>query len=364
MEIAAILLAAVWLWLFLRTWRALDSVPRELPAPPAGAALPPVSILVPARNEEGRQLEACLRSLEAQVYPEFEVLAVDDCSTDGTLALLERDAGPRLRVIRGTPPPPGWWGKAWALEQAWRQARFDLLLAADADVIWKPDALARGLHFFQAQGLDAMTLIPRIRLETFWERTALPVISWMLIVSTPFHKANHPRHPAALASGAFVLFRRGLHDALGGYAAVREKINEDAWTVRLLKRNGARVWAGDGGALLETSLYRGLGEIVAGFGKSIYAASGDRPAAALRVGLSIVVLGFLPVAAALLTWGGRIALALLALNFALFLRRMKAPLRYALLAPLGFAVALYTLARAAWRLETGRGVEWKGRRVG
>ena len=353
LEAVFFLVAVAWLWLLLRTRRALEAVPWELPPPTARDAWPPVSVLLPARNEEGRELDACLRSLAAQEHPEFEVVAVDDCSTDGTLAVLERAAAaiPRLRVIRGTPPPPGWLGKPWALEQARQAARFPLLLAADADVIWKPDALARGVHFFETRNLDALTLIPRLRLETFWERAALPVISWMLVVSTPFHKANDPQHPAALASGAFVLFRRAAHEALGGYGSVREKINEDAWTIRLLKRSGARVWAGDGSALLETRMYRGLREIVAGFGKSIYAASGNTPGGALRVGLCVVALGLLP------------PLALLALNFTLFLRRMRAPVSYAPAAPLGFAVALWTLLRAAWRIETRRGLEWKGRQI-
>lgn len=370
--------ALVWVYLFWRTRRALAAAVRPaLDAQPA--ACPLVSILVAARNEADRALEAALNSLVAQDYAPLEIIVVDDNSTDTTpvrLAELAAAHPARLRVLRGDEPPPGWLGKPYALEQARQAARGELLLATDADIIHHPASVRAGVALLEERRLDALTLFPRLELETFWERTVLPVIAWMMIVSSPFDRANDPASDVSLGCGSFVLVRRPALEALGGYAAVKQQVNEDGWTMRLLKRRGFRTAAGDGSAFLRTRLYRSLGEIWAGFGKSMFPAVNFSVARALWAlaaswllgpfALGAVLCALLSAAAgnlrpwhaaAALAWMGMTATALL------FLRQLSVPSAYALLAGVGHLLASLVLLQSTWKISTGRGVTWKGRRL-
>lgn len=381
---AAVLLAMLsavglaWVYLFRRTGHSLGAAVRPQPdAQPS--RVPPVSVLVPARDEADRELEAAIMSLVAQDYPQLEIIVVDDNSTDATPAILDRlaQAHPqRLRVLRAAEPPPGWLGKPHALERARRVACGELLLATDADVIHHPSLIRAGVALLEQGWLDALTLFPRVDLASFWERTVLPVIAWMMIVSSSFDRANDANSEISLGCGSFVLVRSRALEALGGYAAVRDRVNEDGWTMRLLKRHGFRTAAGDGSALLRTRLYRSLGEIWAGFGKSMFPALNFDIGRALRVVAAVWLLGpftlgvagaavvaavrgsFQPwQAAAGLAWAAMTATALV------FLRRLRVPAAYALLAGVGHLVAGLVLAQSAWKISTGRGVTWKGRRL-
>lgn len=380
LELIFIGVAAAWLWLAVRTERTLRLAPRlgESAARPGQGEWPEVSVLVPARNEAGRVLPAAVESLLAQDYPCYEVIVVDDNSTDDTWGLLSRLAAKdaRLKVLPAGRTPQDWFGKVWALETARRAARGELLLASDADVIHAPHSIRAGVERLLGERLDAITLFPQIELDTFWERVVLPVISWMMIVSSPFERSNRAGDDTALGCGSYILMRRAAHDAMGGYAAVRRQVNEDGWTMRLLKRAGFRTLAGDGAAILRTRLYRTFREIWEGFGKSMFPAVGFD----LVLGLEIVALDLLlgpvtflaAVAGTVLavqgflfawTWAAWAAWLAMMGTSALMLRRMHAPLVYALLAPLGHLGASLVLATSIWWIRSGRGVPWKARRI-
>ena len=137
---------------------------------------PLVSVLVPARNEENRVLTDCIRSILAQDYGRFEVIAVNDRSTDATGAILETLAksDDRLRVIEGEEPPAGWLGKPYAMQQAFNHARGEWILATDADMIFDKAALRTAVDRTLAGKGDAMTLIPQFEASSFWERVMIP----------------------------------------------------------------------------------------------------------------------------------------------------------------------------------------------
>jgi hypothetical protein len=199
----------------------------------------------------------------------------------------------------------------------------------------------------------------------------------MMLVSSPFHRANSPASPVSLGCGSFVLVRRSALHAVGGYAAVRNRINEDGWLLRVLKRAGFRTGAGDGSTVVRTRLYRSLGEIWHGFGKSMFPAMNFSLARTLGTFLSLALLGpgtlaiFLaavialrrdPVAElwqwmAVAAWAGQLGTMLF------FGRRLKVGPVYALLTALGLFVASLILLQSTWNLKSGRGVPWKGRRV-
>ena len=159
---------------------------RRLGRYPLPPLFPRVSVLLPARNEEA-VIGDCVRSLLAQDYPDFEVLVLDDGSTDGTgdvlAALARTDA--RLRVLTGRPLPEGWLGKHWACQQLADAATGDLLLFTDADTIHHPQALRVGVAALLAERADLMSGFLRQRLHTWGERLTVPAIFWCFFCSCP-----------------------------------------------------------------------------------------------------------------------------------------------------------------------------------
>ena len=199
----------------------------------------------------------------------------------------------------------------------------------------------------------------------------------MMLVSSPFHRANCTASTVSLGCGSFVLVCRSALDAVGGYAAVRNQINGDSGLLRVLKRAGFRTGAGDGSTVLHTRLYRSLGEIWHGFGKSIFPAMNFSLARTLGTFLSLALLGpgtlgiFLAAVIALRLdhtagpWQGMAAAAWAGqLTTMLFFgRRLQVRPVYALLTALGLFLASLILLQSAWNLKSGRGVLWKGRHV-
>lgn len=344
-----------------------------LPAPPA-APLPLLSIVVPARDEE-RSVERCVRSLLAQEWVDFEVIVIDDRSTDATPQILERLAreDSRLRVVRGNPLPPGWVGKPWALAQGERLARGSWLLFTDADSVHEPRGAASMLWLATRAGVDAASIATHQELGTFWERAVLPsILGMILFVGGPLGAINDPAKPLhALANGQYILVSREAYDALGGHAALRSEIVEDVAFARRLKEDGRfRYLLVGGGRIASVRMYRSLGEIWAGFTKNVYmGANGDLRALALGMAFMLAI----SVAPPALAWRAlakkRYAEALEAFactasivaTASWGMRRAAFPRRLAFLQPLGTAVFAAIIGNSTFRVLSGRGVAWRGR---
>jgi chlorobactene glucosyltransferase len=346
----------------------------------AGKA-PLVSILVPARNEAHRVLADSILSMLSQDYPNFEVIAVDDRSTDCTLDILKEIArtDARLKVISGEVLPEGWLGKPFALHQAKLSSRGEWLLATDADVIFKSDAISQAISVAVREGCDALSLVPAISSRGFWMNAVMPVAGWLILLLFPYWKVNNQRSPVALGAGGFFLIRAEAHDVTGGYAAIRDEVIDDAATARLLKQAGLRLKVSAGDSILATPMYSGLRELFEGFGKNVFAGSGASVLKALLFSaLNLCFTLAPPVSFALgLVWllrdgaGGptTIPLAPLAAYLAMVAafvpvyRRASVPVRYAFLAFLGHLVLIAILLSSTWRIVTGRGVTWKSRNL-
>lgn len=361
----------------LSLWRGLDLVPRAACEPDA----PLVSVIVPARNEE-RSIEGCVASLLAQAYPHLEVIVVDDHSDDGTASIVARLAArdARLRLIRGELLPDGWIGKCWAAYQGARAARGEWLLFTDADTRHHPAMLASAMRYARERRADLLTLGPRQELKTFWERALLPAIFSIVITAagTP-DEVNDPSHPAAKASGQFLLFRSAVYWALGGHEAVRDELVEDFALARRVKGTGHRLVLADGRQLVTTRMYRSLGEIFEGFTKNAYFEARRYPAGVLAgVALPWLVVVTPPLAARALLRSPSSApiprsLATLALlqsltqcallaAFALAtVRQVGLPWYWAASVPGGLVFFSVVLANATARVLSGRGVSWRGR---
>ena len=171
--------------------------------------LPFISVCVPARDEE-RSISLCLTSLLNQDYPQYEVIAIDDHSKDNTLEImrtLSRDF-PNLKIIKGAQLPPDWYGKSFALHQAYKQTRGEYLLFTDADPVFKSHALTSAIVFMKTNNLDMLTLMPGTQLVTFWEITIQPVVFAFISGLTRFRKVNTLSYPNSMGIGAFILIKR------------------------------------------------------------------------------------------------------------------------------------------------------------
>lgn len=367
-------------WLGLLAWVLLVvKEPEELPdEPPPEADLPLVSVILPARNE-ALNIERCVRSLTGSSYPAFEVIVVDDRSTDGTGALaraLGRRNARRLEVIDGRELPTGWLGKPWACWQGASVADGDLLLFTDADTVHGEALLGRAVAGLRAEGADLMTLMGRQLMESFWERLVQPQVFLTMACRFPrFHAmARNDRWRDAIANGQYLLFRREPYESIGGHEAARDEVVEDLALAQLVKRGGHALRIRRAERDLATRMYRSLPHLVEGWSKNIVMGGlqtfprGLRPLVAPLSLSGGIALWLLPPAALVLSLVGLLgegwlvwSASVCAISVVLwmhFTRRMGAPARYGLLYPLGALVGAYIFVRS-W--SRGRRVEWKGR---
>lgn len=334
---------------------------------------PLVSILVPARNEASRLLVPSIESMLAQQYGTFEIVAVDDRSTDETLAVLKglARADRRLAAIEGEPVPTGWLGKPWALEQARRAARGDWLLATDADVVLHPAALKAAVDLALGEGYDAVTLVPDFTSNSFWARLVMPVAGSLINLTYPCWKVNDPRSRIAIGIGGFFLMRRTALDAIGGYEAIKAEVIDDIKTARLLKESGFKLHIAVAPSLVRTPMYANLAELFAGFGKNAFAGFGFRPARACLGALGNLSLTIGPLLMLALSFGSRdlaavrtpslIAYSLMVAAFLPAYVGTHTPVPYAVLSFLANAVLVAILLYSTWRVWSGRGAVWKSR---
>ncbi|MGQ9477906.1 MAG: glycosyltransferase [Candidatus Bipolaricaulia bacterium] len=355
----------------LRSLRRLEDYQRP-------TCLPAVSILVPARREEAN-IGPCLRSLLAQDYPEFEVLALydDDDPGDGTGVLLQALAreDPRLKVIPGRPLPPDWLGKHWACQQLAEAARGELLLFTDADTRHHPLALRDAVAALQAEEADLLSALPGEELGSWAERLIVPLIPWSILSFLPLGLAYRLPIPAlSAANGQFMLFRRQAYRAIGGHGAVRGDVADDLALARRIKAQGLRWRLADGQGRVSCRMYRDFHQVFEGFSKNLFAAFGYRliPFILVWLWLGIVflqppiVLGFTlvgrgPAAALYLGFaGGAVGCALLLWELVLW--RFRLPLYLALLYPFTMALAI-TIAGSSLILTLAGRTTWKGRRL-
>ena len=245
------------------------------PDPQSPSVAERVSILVPARNEE-RTIERTVRSLLAQQgLDDLEVLVLDDGSTDLTASILGAITDPRLRVITGADesPPDGWLGKPWACARLAEQATGSVLVFADADVDFEPDAVRAAVNELRSGGFALIAPYPRQLAETWLERLVQPLVVWSWAATMPLGWAERSTRPSlSAANGQFLVFDAAAYRDMAGHAAVRDVVLEDIGLMRALKRHGARTATVDGSHLATCRMYDGTAAVVDGYAKSLWSA--------------------------------------------------------------------------------------------
>jgi glycosyltransferase involved in cell wall biosynthesis len=227
---------------------------------------PELSVMVPARNEEA-SLGACLESLVDQTGLSFEIIVVDDGSTDQTREIALSFAG--VRVIDSGPLPDGWTGKNNALAAGTREARGEWFLFTDADTVHLPGSLARAIAEAKEHDAALLSYSPQQEVLSFWEKAAMPVIFAELAASYPPSQVSDPASPVAAANGQYLLIARDAYDAAGGHAAIATSLLEDVALARAVKASGRKLRFRYGADAVHTRMYRSFPELVEGWTKNL-----------------------------------------------------------------------------------------------
>lgn len=381
----------IWLWLplallsaLLAFWYVQDVIttlrtPRLDPHPGLPDTGPLVTVIIPARNESAR-IGACLEGLARQSYRSFEVIVVDDDSSDGTADVVRRFAArlPALTILSSKGLPRHWAGKCWACWQGANRARGDWLLFLDADVAPQPGLLATLVQRATA-GRDMITLVPLIHLTSFAERLVLPPFIGLISAIYPFDRVNDPSSPLAFAIGQCIMVRRDVYAAVDGHRAVRGSVLEDMDLARLVKQSGYALEAAIAPDALEVRMYNGWETLTEGLKKNAvagYRSGGIRSGVmGLRLGLMaampwimlvtgrvLPLIGDNHAQAQALMLAGVVLLLISTLCWGAVVRyRFRISPLWGLLYGPGTAVYFALAAQALRQIRSGKGVEWKGR---
>jgi glycosyltransferase involved in cell wall biosynthesis len=336
-------------------------------ATPTVPGQPAVSVIIPARNEESC-LGACLQSLVSQTGVTFEIIVVDDQSTDRTSEIAASFFGREVRLVEAAPLPANWIGKNNALITGAKQARGEWLLFTDADTIHLPGSLKRALEEAGRHKAAMLSYSPQQIVGTFWEKAIMPVIFAELAATYRPSLVSDPRSNAAAANGQYILITREAYDTIGGHAAIADQILEDVALARAVKRSGRKIFFRYAADAVRTRMYRNFAQLREGWTKNL-ALLFPTP---LRLAAMRMLEFFLIVAAFAISigyalqkhWSSFILSAILAIFlYGLFLKRIRrAHFRWNAnaLALFGLPLFSYLLLRSQHLHQRGK-VCWKGR---
>lgn len=320
----ALLVLVYWAGSLYRASRAARVVPelKSLPAPGPDDFLPRVSVVVPARNE-GATIEACLRSLAAQDYPDLEIIAVDDRSTDNTGELIDRLAAeypppppptaegegaesdgdaqsagsasptssPLAVTIAPAPPsgapaparpcvvplhieelPEGWLGKCNALSQGAAKATGEIILFTDGDVLFEPTTLRRAVAHLNGRDADMLVVLPEVITASFWEQVMILVFGHSLLTAFPPVRAMDRRSNVYVGVGAFNMIRAKYYRKIHGHRFLRLQVVDDAGLGKLVKHSGGTIAVAFGHGMVKVRWQETLWGLIRGLEKNAFAA--------------------------------------------------------------------------------------------
>ncbi|MHB8419413.1 MAG: glycosyltransferase family 2 protein [Myxococcales bacterium] len=353
------------LFYFLKARRALrvlgDLAPRE------PARYPRLSLVVPACNEAAT-VEAAVASRLADDYPDLEVVLVDDRSTDGTGAILDRLAtsDPRVRALHLTELPPGWLGKVHAMDQGARAATGDFLLFSDADVHVAKGTLRRTVAWAEERRLDMLAVAPGIVAPGYWISTVLAAFVRTLLVATRSWAVEEPGSKAYLGVGAFNLVRRSAFARTAAFAWLRLEVGDDFGLGLLMKRAGHRCAVLNGRGCVTVEWYPTLRAMIAGAERAAFSTCDFRLWRALTLAGGYLAaefsftLAFLPVGLPWLPALGATALSLALLTSWVACRWSWIDSRTVPLFWVGTLLQVYMVARAGVLGALRGGIVWRG----
>ena len=385
--IAGLILALAWFSRILDAALGMPSVadvsrPEWDRNPVSPSGNPRVSVIVPARNEQ-ETIERALKSLLALDYDNYEVIAVNDRSTDRTGEILDElsnsadqrlpypsgsstdGSNARLKVVHHNELPPGWLGKTHAMWTAANQANGEWLLFTDADVIFKPESLRRALVYAESEPADHVVLFPRMIMKRPGEYMMIAFFQTMFMFGHRPWKVADPSTNDHMGVGAFNLVRRRVYDAVGTYQALRMEVLDDMKLGKVVKKSGFAQRNVFGGDLISIRWARGATGIVNNLTKNFFAVLSFQWWRTLLSAFGLAFLNFGPFLGIFLAHGwARVPYAVaLGSMFLIYvgisLRSSVAPY-YFFLHPVSTTLFIYTLLRSTFLTLWNDGIEWRG----
>ncbi len=275
--------AITWILLIRSMWITFRDSPFLDRFEPRPHYTPKVSVILPARNEEDF-VERCLSSLINQDYGNYEIIAIDDRSDDRTGEMIKRIAkeNPKVRYILADPKPEKWMGKNWACVEGYKKATGELLLFTDADTLHSRNTISLAVSHLLSEGLDALTVIPRMLCLDAWTKITLPVLSTFLHTRFSALRVNDSSKKTGYFFGSFFIIKRETYSKVGTHEGVKGELVEDGALGKKVKEDGYKmkmvrgehlveaVWARDAVTLwhalkrLMTPLYLQSGKVAFG----------------------------------------------------------------------------------------------------
>ena len=326
-----------------------------------------VAIVVPARDEEAA-VEQALQRLVSLDYENYQIIAVDDRSTDRTGEIMDTIASTsdgKVDVVHIRQLPPGWLGKTHAMWTAARQTNADWLLFTDADVMFRKDALRRAIAYAEAERADHVVLFPRIIMKRASERMMIAFFQLLFVFGHRPWKVADPKAKDHMGVGAFNLVRRSAYEAVGTYERLRMEVVDDMKLGKVIKNAGFRQRVVFGNDLIEIRWARGARGVVNNLTKNFFAVMSFQTWRALLSCVGMAFLNLMPFIGVLIAPGwSRIpygmALASMFFLYAGVWRHVEIHPWYFLLHPVSTMLFIYTMLRSTFVTLWHGGVEWRG----
>jgi hypothetical protein len=370
--IAGLLLALIWLvptlQLALHFSEVADLTQPEW-CPPQDAALPSLTIVVPACNEQA-EIEAAFRSLLHLNYPQYGVVAVNDRSTDQTGAIMDRlaaepSSGGKLHVLHVRDLPSGWLGKVHAMWLGAQQSRSDWLLFTDADCVFQTDSVRRAIHYASETATDHLVLFPTAHMKTLGERMMIAFPQVMSTFAMRPWKVREPRARDHMGVGAFNLVRRAAYESIGTYEKLRLEVVDDIKLGETIKKAGLRQDVVFGPELVSLRWAVGAAGVVANLEKNLFAFLQFRISLVLAVCAITFSLCVIPFVGLFLapSWSRAsfgIAVALIALAYTFAGRYMASSPLLFLTCPIAAIVFAFATLQSAFVAVRDGAITWRG----
>ena len=367
--LAGSVLALIWL---SRVWDSARGIPTIADISQAEWDRKPgpgnrLAIVVPACNEQ-ESIEQALRRLLALDYDNYQVIAVNDRSTDRTGEIMDKVAtasGDRLKIVHIAELPAGWMGKVHAMWTAARQSDSEWILFTDADVMFRPDCLRRAITYAEAERADHVVLFPRIIMKRVGEKMMIAFFQLLFVFGHRPWKVADPKTKDHMGVGAFNLVRRKAYEAVGTYAALKFEVVDDMKLGKVMKNGGFRQRVVFGDDLIEIRWARGARGVVRNLTKNFFAVMSFQTWRSLGSCVAMVILNLMPF------WGVPfapgwtripygVALGSMFLLYAGVWRKVEIEPWYFLLHPVSTILFIYTMLKSTFVTLHNGGVEWRG----
>lgn len=386
------LLALGWVWRAAVSVRNLPRVPDLLAVPyslpcdpvqnllPALDSPPALCVIVPARDEAAA-IAATLESLLATKGLAIEIIAIDDRSSDTTGEIMDgiaalhtgriadstnhRMGHVQLTVLHIEQLPAGWLGKTHAMAMAAQRTSAPWLLFTDADVVYRPDTLARAIRFLEGEQADHLVLVPTLILRSFGERM---MIAFLRVISVwaarPWRVADPRARHDFIGIGAFNLVRRDVYEAIGGFRSLRMEVLEDVRLGFKVKRAGYKQRVAFGRDLIRIRWADGAMGVVGNLTKNAFSAFRFRLILILAACAGLALQATLPFAGLFFNWPVRsaslVSLAMIIMMYRYFEQHSDSGIRYAATFPFAGLLFVYAMLRSVVLTVTEGGVRWRG----